>query len=205
MRHPFLPAATAVTALLLSAGAAAAQACLGLPTRDGQIAVAATGTHDGDTRFGGEFTADVTGPAAFSFGYGGLGGDDDRQQFTARASYEFYLVDPSVCAIGGVLYEDTPEGAVQERLGVPLGFGIGKTIRGRQLDATVFGIPQYVWLQDERVILPGGETDTESSNEFMAETGITLGFRSFYVGGSVVVTTFDDSDPGFRIRAGLLF
>ena len=69
MSRTSLALATATAALLSTAGAAAAQACLGLPTRDGQIAVAgAYGVNDAYNTLGGQFHIDVTGPASFGFG-----------------------------------------------------------------------------------------------------------------------------------------
>lgn len=208
MRPATLPtAALAASILFLTAAAASAQACLGLPSRDGQIAVAAAaGSLDGDTQYGGEFSADVTGPAAFGFGYGGVGADGDRQIFTARASYDFFLLEPAICGVAGVLYDTAPGGDVDHRLGIPVGIGIGKTLRSERFTATVFAVPQYVWTREKVLLLQDvSGDDVRTSNEFMAEAGVTVGVLPFYVGGSVVVTTFDDNDPGFRIRAGLMF
>lgn len=205
MRATTLPSALAATALLLSAGAVAGQSCLGLPTRDGQIALAAAaGSLDGETQYGGEFMADVTGPAAFGFGYGGVGADGDRQIFTARASYDFFLLEPDLCAVAGVTFDNAPGGGLDERLGVPIGIGVGKTIRGRAFSTTIFAVPQYVWVR-EKSALAGADDDIDTSNQFMAEAGVTLRFQALYIGGSAIVTTFDDNDPGFRIRAGLVF
>lgn len=207
MRRVIVPTAVAA-ALLLAAGGAAAQSCLGIPTRDGQISLAAVGgSLDGEGQYGGEFTADVTGPAAFAIGYGGIGADGDRQIFTARASYDFFLIEPSVCGVAGLWFDSAPGVGLDERLGVPVGVGIGKTLRGDRFSTTVFAVPQYVWLREKLtpLLAPDAEGETVTSNEFMAEAGVTFGFLPFYVGGSVLVTTFDDSDPGFRLRAGLMF
>lgn len=203
MRRASFALIAATAATLTTAGAATAQECLGLPTRDGDVALAGTaGGFQDDAHFGAEFTADVSGPAAFAFSYGAGGGDDDRQMFTGRASYDFYLVEPAVCVVAGVLYDDAPGGLVEERWGVPLGFGFGKTLRSDDLTTTVFAVPQYVFVREQR--LEGLELDTETDSEFMGEAGVTLGFRPFFLGGSVVVSSFDD-DAAFRIRGGLLF
>jgi hypothetical protein len=204
MRPSFVPGALAAAALLVYAGSAAAQACLGLPTRDGQITLAGTAADlDDDTRFGVEFTADVSGPAAFGFAYDGAGTDGDRQLFMARVSYDFFLIEPAVCGVAGVLYDDAPAAGIDDRLGVPVGIGIGKTLPAESFSATLYAVPQYVWLRES--LVADAEDDTRTSNEFMAELGLNLRFRPVYVGGGVVVDTFDDSDPAFRIRAGLIF
>jgi len=204
MSRPCRTALLAVTALLFTAGAAAAQACLGIPSRDGQIALAGAYTRMNDfDAVGGEFHVDVSGPASFGFAYSrdfaraSTGDADDVNSFEARLAYELFLVDPSVCAVAGVRYLDAPV----ERLGVPVGFGFGKTLRGDRLSATLYGLPQYVWLRQDLI----GTDDVETSNEFMAEAGVTLGFLPFFVGGAVVVSTMDDDDARFRLRAGFLF
>ena len=208
MDHPLQRLALAAAALLLTAGGAAAQACLGLPTRDGEIALAAAGGRaDGDTRYGAELAADVSGPTAFGFAYDGIGDDGDRQHFTGRLAYDFFLVEPEVCAVAGVLFDTAPTAGIEDRLGFPVGLGLGKTVAGPGFSTTVFAVPQYVWVREERERAPSGGAgrETVSSSEFMAEAGVTLRFLTFYVGGSLVATSFEESDPGFRIRAGLVF
>lgn len=202
MRHSFPATVLAATALFLSAGAAAAQSCLGLPLRDGQIAIGATAALGDVDHFGGQFTGDVTGPVSLRFGYGGLGSNDDRQTFSALVAYDFYLLDPAVCAVGGLLFEDRGEGVVEERFGVPLGIGIGKTIRGPAFDATLYAVPQYVWVRDR---LRTADADEETSHAVMAEAGATLGFGPVYGSGSVVVGTLSGQDPAVRIGVGLIF
>jgi hypothetical protein len=208
MSRSSLVLASAAVALLVSAGAATAQACLGLPTRDGQIAVAgAYGVNDAYNTVGGQFNIDVTGPASFGFGYSrdvGAdelegGGDFSAHLFEARAAYEMYLLEPSICAVAGVWYNDVTG---VDQIGVPVGFGFGKTLRGQSFSTTLYAIPQYVWL---RTSFDDTQLPDEDSNEFMGEAGLTLGFLRFYVGGGVVVTTIDDQDPRLTFRAGLFF
>ncbi len=194
----------AVAMAALPAQRAAAQACLGLPTRDGAIAVAAVADlGQGDAAYGAEFTADVSGPASFRFGYTDAG-DGDARTFTGLASYDFFLVEPSVCAVGGVTYVADPEPHVADRLGVPVGLGIGKTLAYPHYSATIYALPQYVWVREKVTDPLRGET-TGTSNEFRAEAGATLALFPFYVGGAVVVSTVGDGDPAFRLRLGLTF
>lgn len=206
-RSPLVLAFAAI-ALLVTAGAAAAQACLGLPTRDGQIAVAgAYGVNDAYNTVGGQFHIDVTGPASFGFGYSrdtgmdALAGGEEQEAhlFEARGAYEMYLLEPSICAVAGVWYQDVTG---MEQIGVPVGFGFGKTLRGESLSTTLYAIPQYVWL---RTMFDDDMLPDDDSSEFLGEAGITLGFLQFYVGGGVAVTTIDDQDPRFTFRAGLFF
>lgn len=208
MSRTSLALATATAALLATAGAAAAQACLGLPTRDGQIAVAgAYGVNDAYNTLGGQFHIDVTGPASFGFGYSrdtGMddlagGGEQSADLFEARGAYEMYLLEPSICAVAGVWYQDVTG---VDQIGVPVGFGFGKTLRGTSVSTTLYAIPQYVWL---RTSFDDALLSDDTSSEFMGEAGLTLGFLQFYLGGGVVVTTIDDQDPRLTFRAGLLF
>ena len=95
-------------AIALSAfvpGGLAAQACLGMPSSDGQIGVAATGTAvDDDFELGGEFHVDVTGPASFRVEYGNGHDDGVGRTSAALGSYELYLLDPNICGVAGVSY-----------------------------------------------------------------------------------------------------
>ncbi|MFP4624063.1 MAG: hypothetical protein ACLFRX_07805 [Gemmatimonadota bacterium] len=209
MRRPLTLLLT-LAALAGVAAPAAAQACLGIPTRDGQIAVAgALGLADDYDTAGGEFHVDPTGPASFSFGYArdfgtdelvGGGDPDAIHLFSARAAYEFYLLDPSICAVAGVWYRDS----VHEQLGIPVGFGFGKTLRSRRMSATVYALPQYVRVRESFGHSPSGSVE-ETSNEFMAEAGANVAFAHLYFGGGVVVTTIGDAEPRFQLRAGLIF
>ena len=210
MRVRVLAGAVAAAAFIPTA--VAAQACLGLPSSDGQIAVAGTGTLvNGDLELGGEFHVDVTGPASFRVGYNNghtetfstPGGDVESRigrGYSALASYELFLIDPSVCAVGGVSYTSDAGPGVEDQLGINLGFGLGKTLQAESFSATIYAVPQYVRLQQKNVL-----DETVHSNEVMAEAGVTFGFFPFFVGGGVTLTTIGDGDPGLRVRAGILF
>lgn len=200
--------AAAVVALALVPAGVAAQACLGLPSADGQIAVGATGTVSaGDFDLGGEFHVDVTGPASFRIGYNNghtetFGSEDIRvgRSYSALGAYELYLLDPSICALaGGVYYTDAgPD--IEDRFGVSLGFGIGKTLEAEAFSATIYATPQYVRFWETTVL-----DETIHANEFMAEAGLTFGFAPFFVGGAVTLSSVEGVDPGLKIRAGVLF
>lgn len=192
----------------------AAQACLGLPSADGQIAVAATGTMvDGDPVLGGEFHVDVTGPASFRIGYNEGhtetfatpdGAVEARvgPSYSALGAYELFLLDPSICALGGVTYATDAGPGIDDRLGISLGFGLGKTLEADAFTATIYATPRYVWVQETASVAGVAQT---TSNEFMAEAGVTFGFFPFFVGGGVTLSTIGDADPGLRVRAGILF
>lgn len=195
-------------AIALSAfvpGGLAAQACLGMPSSDGQIGVAATGTAvDDDFELGGEFHVDVTGPASFRIEYGNGHDDGVGRTYAALGSYEFYLLDPNICGVAGVSYT-TDSAPGTDQLGISGGFGIGKTLEAERFTATIYAIPRYVYLTEYRTVELTGDEVSESSNEFMAEAGVTLGLDPFFVGGALTLTTVGDGDPGLRFRVGILF
>lgn len=185
-------------------GSLAAQACLGMPSSDGQIGIAATGTSiDGELEVGGEFHVDVTGPASFRIEYNNGHDDGIGRTYGAMGAYELYLLDPSICGVAGAFHTSNAEPG-HDQLGLNAGFGIGKTLQAERFTATIYAIPRYVYLIESRVVAGGGEAD-ESSSEFMAEAGVTFGIAPLFVGGGLTLSTIGDGDPGFRIRVGILF
>lgn len=196
--------AIALTSAFVPAGVSA-QACLGLPSSDGQIAVAASGTAiDDDVELGGEFHVDVTGPASFRFEYGNGHDDGIGRSYAALGGYELYLLDPSICGVAGLSYTSDSEPGV-DQLGISAGFGIGKTLRAERFTTTIYAIPRYVYLVENRVDVVGTEDLDDTSNEFMAEAGVTVGIAPLFVGGGVILSTIGDGDPAFRIRVGIVF
>lgn len=195
----------AVLFLAGSSVGAAAQSCLGFPSRDGDLLVAgAYGlTADGGSEVGGEFHADVSGPGAFGFAYRTGLGDTETATYEVRGSYDLYLLEPAICLVAGVRYVDLSSGTTSERLGVPIGIGIGKTMDAGGLATTVYAIPQYMWMREVRTDVLGSEL-VETSNQFVGEAGVTVGLLPLFVNGALALSTADD-EPSFRIRIGLLF
>lgn len=190
--------------LLGGATGASAQACLGLPTGDGAVALAGSYTTvEGSDEVGGEFNADVTGPGAFGFAYRTDRDDDGPSTYEVRGAYDLYLLEPSICGVAGLRFMDLESGAVSERLGVPVGFGVGKTLGAGRLTATVYAIPQYMWVREVRSGTLGDE-EVETSNEFTGEAGVTFGVLPLFVNGAITLDTLGN-EPGFRIRLGILF
>ena len=163
---------------------------------------------NGDFEAGGEFHVDVTGPASFRVAYNNghtedlSGGGEVRigRSYSALGAYELFLLDPSICAVGGGFYTTDAGPGIDDQFGIALGFGLGKTLEAESFSATVYAVPQYVRLQETTVL-----DETLHSNEFMAEAGVTFGFMPFFVGGAVTLTTVGDADPGLKLRVGLLF
>lgn len=191
-------------ALLVGTTGASAQACLGLPTTDGAVALAGSYmTVEGRDEVGGEFNADVTGPGAFGFAYRTDLADGRPSTYEVRASYDLYLLEPSICGVAGLRYMDVESGGVSERVGVPVGFGVGKTMDAGRLSATIYAIPQYMWVREVRADALGRE-DVGTSGGFTGEAGVTAGVLPLFVNGAITLNTLDN-EPGFRIRVGVLF
>ena len=189
--------------LLAGTGLASAQSCLGFPSRDGDLVVAGSyATMDGASEVGGDFHADVSGPTGFGFAYRTGLDDGAPSTYEARISYDLYLLEPSVCVVAGVKYMDA-EGTTAERLGIPVGIGIGKTLDTGRLATTVYAIPQVMWTRAERADALGGDA-VDTSTEFVGEAGLTIGLLPVFVNGAITLNTLDD-EPSFRIRLGLLF
>ena len=194
----------ATAATLTSAGTAAAQACIGIPSRDGEIALAGTYVRGGDrSAVGGEFHADLSGPASVAFGYRTGIDESDQETYEGRAAYQLDLVEPALCAVAGVRFDEDPEAGISERLSVPVGFGVGKTLQTTLFSTTVYAIPQYVWVRETRPDLIDGPSSTETSSAFNGELGLTLGLMPFMLNTALAVNTVDQT--ALRIRLGLVF
>lgn len=191
----------AIGAFLTGAAGASAQSCLGFPSRDGQVAVA--GSWGIPDEVGGDFHADVSGPGSFGFSYRTGVDDGEPSTYEARASYDFYMMEPAICVVGGFRYIDPSGSTVSERLGIPVGFGVGKTLDTGRFATTVYAIPQYMWTREVRTPVVGDE-QVEISNEFTGEAGVTVAVLPFFVNGAITVGTIDE-DQVFRIRVGLIF
>lgn len=192
-------------ATLASASTVAAQACIGMPTRDGEIALSGTYLRvDDRSELGGEFHADLSGPASAAFGYRTGTGDSDQTTYEGRLAYELDLVEPSLCGVAGLRYDDDPAPSVSERLSIPVGFGVGKTLHRDLFSTTIYAIPQYVWVRETRTDLVDGPEHTETSNEFSGELGLTFGFMPLLLNTALTVNTVEE-EPALRIRLGLVF
>ena len=209
--------AAAMTALLFTAVTteAAAQACIGVPVRDGQIAIEGQlGIADGLKTYGVAATANLAGPLTVQGGYTLLDLDDvdeNANGFHANLAYEVPVKSLSACPVVGVSYAKWSQSFLGVDLDVsetviPIGFGIGKTIpAGTSLGLTLYAIPQFLHIRGkiEASDDTGSESAEENSNEFGSVFGFRLGSSAVYAGASVMFTTIEDSDPTFGVAIGL--
>lgn len=203
----------AAAALVFTAsGDALAQVCLGFPTMGGQYAIAGLiGFEDGATSYGAGVDFDLTGPLAFDFGYTLTTIDeidDNANTFAGRGSWELPFTGASVCPNAGITYSSFGTDILGVDLDVsaivvPVGVGIGKSFNASPtLKATLFGNPQFFYIREK--FEGAGEEETETSSEFGADIGATLGTSRFFVGGGIFFTTIEDSDPTFNLRVGVV-
>jgi hypothetical protein len=203
-------------------GVLSAQGCIGIPTRDGGIAVTvqyvATKRASG---FGGTFTADLNGPVSLQAGYRFAdpdNGDSNINLFNAAVAIEIPRLPFSVCPYVAAEYSthwetlpwkfglpEPPEDELVATLNVPLGLAIGRAFAtGPSARLILYGVPHYLYALNTRTYA-GRETASESVNGFGAELGFRLAGRTIFGGGGVSLTNLEDSNPVFALVAGLAF
>jgi hypothetical protein len=195
---------------------AQAQACFGVPSADRQTAIAGVlGFTEGSKSYGANLNANLAGPLSVGAGYSLVDIDDVSTRghsFGAGAGYELKVPNFSVCPTVRVNYsraheEDAGLEATVSELVVPIGVGIGKQFAaGTSSFITLFGEPQFLYIKDKFEVENDnlGLSFDEDDTAFGANLGITFGTSSYYVGGSVQLTSIEDSDPVFNISVGVL-
>lgn len=193
-----------------------AQACLGVPSMDGQVALEGSVTFtEGAQGYGGGVYANFRGPISL-FGAYELTNFDDIEQnansFGAGVAFELSVPSISICPGAGVNYtriheEEAGEEATVSQIVVPIGVGIGKRITaGDNFFVTLYGQPQFLYIRTSLDIDSsiGSGSASESENEFGMVLGIRFGTAGVYAGGGVGLTTIEDSDPVFTVNVGVM-
>ncbi len=205
--------ALATAGVAFSAGSAAAQACMGMPIGNANFAARGeVGFADGGKSYTANLNANLLGPIAFEL-FGGLVDFDDIEDngatFGGKVAYELGLANVSVCPLVGADYttisaEEAGVEASVSTLVVPVGVGVGVALPAGGLgDVVLYAQPSYLYMRFSAE--EGDEDFSDSTNEFGAEAGATLGLGRFLVGGSVFFTTVEESDAVFSLTAGLRF
>lgn len=215
-----------VTGLVLSLGAMAVaaqtaygQACVGTPIGSRQFGLGGSiGFTDGATTYGVGLRANLEGPFSVAGSYGLTdfdGVEENASTFQGSVAYELPLQGISACPVAGFGYSrisgDDAEFDVEAtltNLSIPVGFGVGQTfLAGPPLSVTLFAVPQFVYNRSKGEVSVGGISgeETDTSTDFAASLGVTLGTSRLYFGGEVFLTTVDESDPVFLLGMGLVF
>jgi hypothetical protein len=218
-----LSSAVAVTALLLTAVAdAVGQACIGVPSGDGQFALqAGVGLTSGATSYGADFAANVRGPFAVGARYALTNLDDaepNGSTFGGRVAVEIPGAGVSLCPEFGIVYSRASGLSTNIYPGPyttiatvswSLEVGGGKTLSVTPaLFATPFAAAGLVFLHSEAQAKSGGFTSSkykDDASAFSAVLGLLIGTRRVHAGANVSFTTLEDSDPLVTLGAGFVF
>jgi hypothetical protein len=190
-----------------------AQACLGIPTRDGSIAmIGSFMLTDGAKGFGGTIHGNLDGPISLQAGYAITDIDDlgaNVNSFHAGFAFEIPDLSFSACPFIGAVYSTWSDSALGleadlTQLVVPIGLGIGKQFAaGPSLGFTIFATPQFFHVRS-KVSIAGFDlaSGTDSASEFGLELGFRLGTSAAFGGAGVSFTSVDESDPVFNVVLG---
>lgn len=216
----FRPTVLATAALLAMSGSAFGQACLGTPTANGQFAINGDiGFTDGARTYGGTLAADLVGPLAVRAGYSRVDYDDidpSGNRFNAMAAAEVPNIALDVCPTIGLQYTRISEEASAfgapissqvSILEIPIGVAIGYQLTlERGVTLLPYANPHVLWRRDRVQVSDGTDTLSGSGSvtEFGTSLGLSVGMRSLYINGALLLTTLENTDPTFSIGAGVL-
>lgn len=97
--------------------------------------------------------------------------------------------------------------ATATTIDIPVGFGIGQTFAaGSNAQFGLFAVPQVVVSRRSAELEVGGASEdaTDTETYFGADIGALFQTGPFFAGGSVFVSSLDDSDAVFSINLGML-
>jgi len=214
----YVTMAAAVAALgMVSAGDAAAQACFGTPTIQGQRAISAgIGFPEGATSYHARLDVNRGGPTAYQVSFShdaptGVG--NSVNAIGGGLAYELpSAVVPGAiaitgCPVIGASYAFSGGDADMNRLDVPLGFGLGARVNiGAGLTLTPYVQPQFVVSRTSTQV--GGERVSTTGHGLGATVGSAIDFGPFYAGLDYTNTRWNDvpaSGNGLGVRVGLKF
>lgn len=200
--------------LLLAPCVIHAQACYGVPTTDGAVSIiGAFSLTNGAKGYGGNVSANLTGPITLQAGFGITDIDDvdsNITSFNAGAGYELPHISFSACPFVGAGYStwsETLQGIDVDftQTVIPVGLALGRVwSAGPTVDLNLYAAPQFLYFRGRASASDGTTTitETDSSSEFGLELGFALGNGSVFGGGGVSITSIDDSDPVFTASVG---
>ena len=198
-------------AMALTPAVVQAQTCIGVPISAGQLALGAeVGFLDGAKSYGGIGTANLTGPLSLQarvdvikFDDAPDDVDDSTTTFGGQVAYKLTETSTySACPFIGARYlSECDDDFGVSALIVPVGVGVGVVLPTGGLDVSAFATPQLLITRAEATFL--GESESDTSTDFGTEIGARIRTGPLFFGGSVFVTSVEDSDPEFRIGAGI--
>jgi hypothetical protein len=214
----FATTAAAVAALGMAATDAAAQACFGTPTIQGQRALSAgVGFPDGGTNYHARLDVNQGGPMSYQVSYQHTAPNGTGNRVNAVGGGVGYELPSAVvpgaveitgCPVVGASYAFGTGTGAPTRLDVPLGFGLGARVNiGAGLTLAPYVQPQFVVSRSTQQV--AGQTVRTTDHGFGATVGSSIDFGPFYAGVDYTTTQWNDvpaSDNNrLGVRVGLKF
>jgi len=199
--------------LLASASEAAAQACLALPTRPGQVALSGAVETEGSTLAG--YRASVVANTPIGMIAGGSYRYDELPEightFGGLVGIELPLPTSSICPLLEVSYSipDRGEtgGSATSRelrtLRIPLTLGVGQRLDIFEV-AYVVPAARAGIIHVRNRLGDGPTAETTTSNNVQIGAGVTLGRGVAFLNGGATVTTEADGEPRFHFGFGIM-
>jgi hypothetical protein len=201
----------------LIAGQVAAQACLGLPTMDGQATLSGNvGFLENARTYGGAGSYNMAGPVTLGASVSITKPSNVNQDITnlgVLGAYDLGLAGFSACPSAGAQYSTFSAqyfGSFVDAtaLIVPVGVGLGTAIPvGTGSSRLILSAgPQYLYIRTKldfsTPILSGEGSRTE--HEFSLTLGGALHMSQVYAGAGVSFNTIEDSEATFGVNLGLV-
>jgi hypothetical protein len=192
------------------AGAAAAQACIGLPAQPGQFAVAGVADLASNyTGYGATLNAflpgDIVAGASYTVDeFDGM--DESGQTIGGALGLELPVPNSSLCPLLGASYSTLSwDQAEASTWRIPLTFNVGQQfVVGDDLYVIPFARAGLVHVRTTVDPVTGDPIEV-ADNEVLVGGGVTVGFGPAFVNGRITVSTEEGTRPTFRLGAGLVF
>jgi hypothetical protein len=211
---------TALMVALLSFPApAAAQACLGVFTEDGTSMLEGVyTTTEGKETYGARGIFNVLGPLSAYATYDAVKFENFNERgrkFGGGAALELMVPKISMCPIAGYSLlrlklqdEGGAELTLRETV-IPFGLAVGKVLPASEsVFWVIYGQPEFQYIRGSATFddpVEGKDSDSDSQNQFGFKLGMRIGWRWFYGGGGVDLTTVDETDPTFSLVGAILY
>jgi hypothetical protein len=212
--------AVAATVAAFSAAAAAdasAQACFGTPTIQGQRAISAgVGFPEGGTNYHARLDVNQGGPLSYQLNYAHTAPNGVGTRVNTVGGGVAYELPSAVvpgrvavtgCPIVGASYAMVGGDIDQNRLDVPLGFGLGaRASIGAGVTLAPYVQPQFVVSRTTNRV--DGQTVATTDHGFGATVGSALDFGPFYTAVDYTTTRWNDvpaADNRLGVRVGVKF
>jgi hypothetical protein len=206
-------------ALLALPAPAAAQACLGVFTEDGTTTLEGIySTTEGRETYGARGIIRVAGPLSAYATYDAVKFENFNEQgrkFGGGGALELIVPKISMCPVAGYsllrlkLQDDAGAELTLREAVIPFGLAVGKVLPASEsVFWVVYGQPEFQYIRSSVTFddpTEGKDSDSDTENQFGFKLGMRIGWRWFYGGGGVDLTTRDETDPVFSLVGAILY